>query len=166
MLALTAVLLPVEGYSTLCRDPISWAASAKRSPTAFIHGQEMTGERWWELLGKADCSNASEPLQLQITPAQTLKPEWTASHPFHMTQNASQRSQASFGSLLQKNGKVSAIEWEQEGAGLTPDSTSWAYAAKPTSQPEQLRCTITHRKKSLETRLLDTSSLLHTTSRI
>ena len=163
MLALTAALLPAEGYSTLSRDPISWAASAKRSLTAFVRGQATAGERRRELLGKAVCCNASG----RINPARTPKPERNIGHPFHLMQSASQIPQASCRSLLWKSGKLSAIEWEQEGTGLTPDPVSWAYSAKPPHQRKKFRCTITNRKTSLDTRLLDTTyHLLHTASRI
>lgn len=69
--------------------------------------------RWQQdLLGKALSPNASEPLGLWTTPAQTLKPEQTAGHPFHAAQNASQPKEVQVFAV--EEWKAINHDWEQE----------------------------------------------------
>lgn len=91
--------------------------------------------RWQQdLLGKALSPNASEPLELWTTPAQTLKPEQTAGHPFHAAQNASQPKEVQVFCCRRME---SYQPWL--GTGGSPDSRGWARTAKPTSQSRKLR---------------------------
>lgn len=101
-----------------------------RAPSAGIPmaEQHLPGFCAWAGDGNGTCwerlhpsMRDSEPLDLWITPAQTLEPEQTAGHPFHVAQNASQPcgtkcipNKSKFRFFAVEEWKAISHDWKQE----------------------------------------------------
>lgn len=117
------------------RPPCAGIPVAEQHLPGAAQALPYTGRRWQrDLLGKASSHNASEPLELWIIPTQTQEPRQAADHPFHAAQMHPNHKQAQ---VLCCRRMESYLPWL--GTGGSPDSRSWAYADKPTSQPRKLR---------------------------
>lgn len=146
MRALTAALLPADGYSIFCGDPSSWAVSAECSPAAFVRGQEM---------GPRCCGNPAA----SDNPGTDAKARTDRRSHFTWCKMPREDHKQVWGLCCKRTGRcLPQNRSRREQNWLDP--LSWAYADEP---PSQLRCTIANMKTSLGTRPLDTTSTpLHT----